>query len=47
MFPTMSRGQVAPIRGEWVQVVIEDLYPGMREPDVAISELRVISQPAR
>ena len=36
-----------PIRGEWVQVVIEDLYPGMREPDVAISELRVISQPAR
>ena len=36
-----------PLRGEWVQIVIEGVYSGAREPDLAISELRVISQPAR
>ena len=35
------------LRGEWVQIVIEGVYSGAREPDLAISELRVISQPAR
>jgi hypothetical protein len=35
-----------PIRAEWLQIVIEDVYPGAREPDLAISELRVISQAA-
>ena len=36
-----------PLRGEWLQIVIEGVYSGAREPDLAISELRVISQPAR
>jgi hypothetical protein len=35
-----------PLRGEWLQIVIEGVYSGAREPDLAISELRVISQPA-
>ena len=29
-----------------LQIVIEGVYSGAREPDLAISELRVISQPA-
>jgi hypothetical protein len=35
-----------PIRAEWLQIVIDDLYPGGPEPDVAISELRVITEKA-
>ena len=35
-----------PMRAEWLQIVVDDLFPGSREPDVAISELRVISERA-
>jgi uncharacterized caspase-like protein len=34
-----------PIRGEWVQIFIDDLFPGMPDADVAISELSVIAHP--
>jgi hypothetical protein len=33
-----------PMRAEWLQIIVDDLFPGSREPDVAISELRVISE---
>ena len=33
-----------PIRAEWLQIIIDDLFPGDRNPDVAISELHVISE---
>ena len=32
-----------PVHAEWLQIIIDDLYPGGPEPDVAISELRVIT----
>jgi uncharacterized caspase-like protein len=32
-----------PMRAEWVQIIIEDLFEGAREPDLAISELRLIT----
>jgi hypothetical protein len=35
-----------PMRSEWLQIIIDDLFPGEREPDVAISELHVISERA-
>jgi hypothetical protein len=31
-----------PLHGEWVQILIEDLYPGVAEADVALSELRLL-----
>jgi hypothetical protein len=34
-----------PLRAEWLQIIVDDLFPGDREPDVAISELHVISEP--
>jgi hypothetical protein len=34
------------MRSEWLQIIIDDLFPGEREPDVAISELHVISERA-
>ncbi|HLY44850.1 MAG TPA: TIR domain-containing protein [Stellaceae bacterium] len=33
-----------PIHAVWVQITIEDVFPSGREPDVAISELHIISE---
>ena len=33
---------VRPLHGDWVQVFIDELYPGVAEADVAISELRIL-----
>jgi hypothetical protein len=35
-----------PMRAEWVQIFVDELFPGVPEADVALSELRVISQKA-
>jgi hypothetical protein len=35
-----------PMRAEWVQIFIDELFPGVPEADVALSELRVISEKA-
>ncbi len=40
---TLSR----PVDGEWVQIVIDDVYAGSRYSDTAISELRINSAPAQ
>lgn len=36
----------SPIGTYWIQFRIDDVYPGARWPDTAISKLRVISEPA-
>jgi hypothetical protein len=33
-----------PLRGEWVQIFIDELFPSVPEADVALSELRVITE---
>jgi hypothetical protein len=35
-----------PMRAEWVQIFVDELFPGVPEADVALSELRVISEKA-
>jgi hypothetical protein len=36
-----------PIKAYWVQFVIEDVFPGSKYPDTAISKLRIASEQAR
>jgi uncharacterized caspase-like protein len=35
-----------PIRGEWLQIFVDDMFPGVPEADVAISELAIVSEKA-
>jgi hypothetical protein len=34
------------LHGVWVQLIVDDVYPGARDPDVTLSELRVVFAPS-
>ena len=36
-----------PLRGEWLQLIVEDVVSGARSPDLTISELAIVSTAAR